>query len=626
VLTGLTLPAPAASATAAVEAPSHAPVEAVPAAAFPTPKPPVTLPAGIEDRATYVPNNSCAATTLPGTTKLAALLQQNYGIGGWAPRDCGLNGAGSVTEHYDGRGYDWYTTVRNANSKAAADHFINWLMATDSAGNPYANFRRMGIMYVIWNDYRFPKYNGQPGWDPYRDCTTDPAKKDRSYDTFCHRDHVHFSMSWEGARAQTSFWSGKVAAPDYGPCRLPDLNWAPPRTTPNPTRCDVPPAVTAPPGSSALLKDLYTWSGMVLGDGSRGPVVKVIQTALGVTPDGVFGPATLAALQSFQSRAGVPVTGVTDVSTWRALLAEHGNSKTPRLAGSDRYATAATIAAQFPAGVDVAYITTGTAFPDALAAAAAAGNQDAPVLLTRPGALPAAAAAQLDRLKPRRIVVVGGTESVSDEVMDALTVHATTGQVTRLAGSDRYATSAAVSATFAPGVDVAYIASGADFPDALAGAAAAGVTGGPVLLTRPGSLPAAVRAELTRLAPKRVVILGGEASVTDQVRTQLVDQGAPVTRLAGSNRYGTAAAVSAATNAPGVAEVFIASGADFPDALAGAALAGARGAALLLTAPASLPTATANELDRLAPRKVTVLGSAVAVSDAVAGQLARYAR
>lgn len=136
VLTGLTLPAPAASATAAVEAPSHAPVEAVPAAAFPTPKPPVTLPAGIEDRATYVPNNSCAATTLPGTTKLAALLQQNYGIGGWAPRDCGLNGAGSVTEHYDGRGYDWYTTVRNANSKAAADHFINWLMATDSAGNP----------------------------------------------------------------------------------------------------------------------------------------------------------------------------------------------------------------------------------------------------------------------------------------------------------------------------------------------------------------------------------------------------------------------------------------------------------------------------------------------------------
>ena len=79
--------------------------------------------------------------------------------------------------------------------------------------------------------------------------------------------------------------------------------------------------------------------------------------------------------------------------------------------------------------------------------------------------------------------------------------------VSRVAGADRYGTSAAVSAgAFPPGVPVAYIATGATFPDALSGAAAAGALGGPVLLTAPDAIPSAVHTELKRLKPAKIVI------------------------------------------------------------------------------------------------------------------------
>ena len=93
--------------------------------------------------------------------------------------------------------------------------------------------------------------------------------------------------------------------------------------------------------------------------------------------------------------------------------------------------------------------------------------------------------------------------------------------VERISGTNRYATAVAVSAQVAPGVPVVYLASGTGFPDALSGAARAGSLGAPLLLTRPTDLPAVVRAELLRLRPDRVVVLGGEGAVSPQVETAL---------------------------------------------------------------------------------------------------------
>ncbi|WP_026482409.1 carboxypeptidase regulatory-like domain-containing protein, partial [Agromyces subbeticus] len=118
--------------------------------------------------------------------------------------------------------------------------------------------------------------------------------------------------------------------------------------------------------------------------------------------------------------------------------------------------------------------------------------------------------------------------------------------VTRLAGPDRYATSVAISKSqFGPGVPVAFIASSANFPDALAGAPAAGISGGPMLLTDPNALPDTITAELERLQPERIVILGGTGTISADVEA-LLDALRPgaVTRLAGSDRYATSVAIS----------------------------------------------------------------------------------
>jgi glucose/arabinose dehydrogenase len=95
---------------------------------------------------------------------------------------------------------------------------------------------------------------------------------------------------------------------------------------------------------------------------------------------------------------------------------------------------------------------------------------------------------------------------------------AATGGVARLSGADRYATAAAVSAaTFAPGVRAVLVATGDNYPDALAGAGAAHAWGAPVLLVRHGSIPAAVAVELDRLNPGQIFVLGGPSVVSDAV-------------------------------------------------------------------------------------------------------------
>ncbi|MEO6294991.1 MAG: cell wall-binding repeat-containing protein [Candidatus Limnocylindria bacterium] len=294
-----------------------------------------------------------------------------------------------------------------------------------------------------------------------------------------------------------------------------------------------------------------------------------------------------------------------------------------RLAGADRFATAAAIgAASFAPGVPVAYLATGMDFPDALAAGAAASLRGGPVLLVANNSLPSATASELARLRPQAIKVIGGSRVVSDGVLAAVQVYATSGSVERVAGANRFATAAQISATtFAPGVPVAYIATGRNFPDALAGVAAAGSVGGPILLTQPDRVPAETSAELNRLRPARIVVLGGSGVVADAVLGALgAHTGGSVTRLAGADRFATAVAVSTATFATG-ATVFVATGVNFPDALGGGPVAGGLPGPLLLVPTNSVPSSVAAELQRLDPDRVVILGGTGAVSSAVVSQI-----
>ncbi len=282
--------------------------------------------------------------------------------------------------------------------------------------------------------------------------------------------------------------------------------------------------------------------------------------------------------------------------------------------GADRYETAVSISVQsYGPGVPVVFIATGLDFPDALAAGPAAARLGGPVLLVRPEEIPAVVAAELTRLAPRRIIVVGETGAIGSGVVAALGAFAP--EVVRVEGADRYAAASATSAAaFEPGVPIAFIATGRDFPDALAGSAAGARLGGPVLLVPGDQIPGAVAAELARLQPLAIRVLGGSAVVSDGVLAELLQFTPDVARLAGINRYETAAAVSAAVNSGDTETLFIATGTNFPDALTGGAL----GTPILLARPGatSVAEAVALEIVRLNPRTFVTLGGPGAIPDA----------
>jgi putative cell wall-binding protein/uncharacterized protein YkwD len=296
-----------------------------------------------------------------------------------------------------------------------------------------------------------------------------------------------------------------------------------------------------------------------------------------------------------------------------------------RISGADRYATAAAMsAANYAPGAPVAYVATGATFPDALAAGPAAAHAGGPVLLTRQFEIPAATVSELSRLRPGRIVVLGGSGAISDAVANGLIPYATSAQVTRIAGPDRFATAAMISqAHFAPGRQVVYLATGANFPDALAGGAAAGLQDGPILLTTRDAVPTATAAELQRLHPARIVVLGSAAIVSDAVAGWVgAITGAQVSRTYGADRYATAVALSQANYANnGPSTVYVATGANFPDGLSGSPVAGSLPGPLLLVPTSSLPGSVAAELQRLAPETVVILGGSGAISDGVVGAI-----
>jgi putative cell wall-binding protein len=197
--------------------------------------------------------------------------------------------------------------------------------------------------------------------------------------------------------------------------------------------------------------------------------------------------------------------------------------------------------------------------------------------------------------------------------------------IVRLAGSDRYATAAAISKSqFGKGASTVFIATGAGFPDALAGAPAAAKARGPVLLTDRRSLPASTATELARLNPSKIVVLGGGAAVSDAVVSKLRAYAGTVVRWAGGNRYSTAATISAKSFAPGVGVAFLATAETFPDALSGGGVAGKVGGPILLVSRHTLPGATATELSRLKPGRIVVLGGTGVISDSVRAAADRY--
>jgi len=292
-----------------------------------------------------------------------------------------------------------------------------------------------------------------------------------------------------------------------------------------------------------------------------------------------------------------------------------------RLAGPDRIETALRIASHgWPDGSETVLIVRADDFPDALAGVALAKKYNAPILLTPKNHLDSRVEETLIKLKPLKVILLGGQDALGNQVEKRLReVLDWTEDFERIAGKDRFETAALVASTFSSNSVV--LATGYNFPDALSLASAAGAQGYPLLLVGSDSLPVATKEYLEKAKPQTLYIAGGEGIISSKLLDNIAKtSGVPVEeikRLAGHDRYDTSINILTEFY-PAASKIFLATGQNFPDALAGAALAAKQNAPMLLVPPSGLTngSSTENYLKNLPPKvEIEVFGGKNAISD-----------
>jgi putative cell wall-binding protein len=294
-----------------------------------------------------------------------------------------------------------------------------------------------------------------------------------------------------------------------------------------------------------------------------------------------------------------------------------GAPATTRLQGADRFATSAAVSqSTYPSTTGgTVYIASGIDFADAISAAPAAAAQKAPLLLVGPTELPASVQTELRRLAPKSVIVVGGPAAVSDSVVAAIASLPTL--VVRVAGANRFETSRKVADFAFPGATGAYLASGLSFPDALSASSAAGSSKRPVILVD-GRTPALDPATASYVAARpfsAVTLVGGTSVIPSGIQSQLSGMGKAVTRLGGSDRFQTSQILNAAAY-KSAQTAYLATGWSFPDALSGAAAAGAQSAPLFVVQTGCVPRSIGDSLVSMGVKKLVLLGgTAVLTAD-----------
>jgi putative cell wall-binding protein len=264
-----------------------------------------------------------------------------------------------------------------------------------------------------------------------------------------------------------------------------------------------------------------------------------------------------------------------------------------RLAGQDRYGTAAAVALDTFDEATTAVIASGRDenLADALTGSYLAGQEQAPILLVDRDTVPAVTRSALQELGVERVVILGQTGAVSQAVQDDL---ARDFEVERIGGRDRYET-AALIATSGDAATGALLARGDQFADALVAGPIAYRAGRPILLTPPTTLSASAADAFEELGTTDVVVLGGTSAVSAGVVDAVEDLEIGTLRLQGVDRRATAVAVARyATGELGFdrLHVALANGSRAADALAGGPRVGVLNGVLLLTADGVLGTAT----------------------------------
>ncbi len=275
---------------------------------------PVTpnFPAAIDGYAAYDGQDQCNLPPQPGTVGLRDLLNRAYGKhDGGIVRDCNVGGQ---SEHKEGRALDYMLNLNNPADRADTADLINWLLATDKYGNQDAMARRLGVMYMISNRRIWSAHKASQGWLPYNGADA-------------HVSHIHISLSWAGAKKQTTWWTApEVSQEPRGPLfnrtRWTGAGWDDAATPVDPNTHLVDTAIASTPSSSAYaftlvkgggvyyrLRDPKTskWVDTASPIDTNPAITKIAATA---TPDGTLHLLTLVPGNGVYYRYRNPSTGV----------------------------------------------------------------------------------------------------------------------------------------------------------------------------------------------------------------------------------------------------------------------------------------------------------------------------
>lgn len=298
-------------------------------------------------------------------------------------------------------------------------------------------------------------------------------------------------------------------------------------------------------------------------------------------------------------------------------VADQVKPEVSRIAGADRFASAVAASGAWAPGVDSLFIVNGVSYADALSAGPAAAHQNAPLLLVAPDSVPDVVMTEIKRLRPHKVIIIGGENAVSRSVGSRIGREAGVATVERYSGTDRFRTSQEVASyiwrdTLAT---EAFLATGFNFPDALSAGAAGAALDAPVILVdprQPADYP--LTATLNGLGVESVLAVGGQNAVPDAFLDSVDEKvNGEVYRISGDDRFQTSAAIADAVfEQTDIA--YLAVGTNFPDALTGTALAGKTASPLFTVRQNCIPAVVNDALVSHGVRRVVLLGGENALS------------
>ena len=298
-------------------------------------------------------------------------------------------------------------------------------------------------------------------------------------------------------------------------------------------------------------------------------------------------------------------SGITGLQN--AVLADTANSadsKVERISGTDRYETCVNISKKAYKSSEVAILASGQKIQDALASGGVAAKLKAPLLLTQKDRLPSVVLDELKRLNVKKVILVGGQESISKSLENQLD---NMFKVERVSGKDRYETSIKLAEELNKDNKQENIIVNGNTVDALTAGAVAAKLNRSIILTNGVNLPEGANRVVNPTSPNNIII-GGISSINIE--------GLKGERIGGSDRYETSTKIAEKYYAGKTNKALLANGVNSIDALSAINLVVSENAPVLLTAYDSLDNDVSKFLENNT-NKVYVLGGYQSISDDV---------